>query len=1395
MKKVIKSTDMKILYAALLLFVSALTLNAQEADKFAKTDARTGEAVIPGKMDFVPGEILIKFRDGVSITPEALLAGSSLSKGVNSTLGNYKVTRAEKLFPLAKTRKSLQVVRTPQGTEMVIPNLSNIFRIVLPAESQAKGLPVNLMEVIEELKQSPEVEYAEPNYYYSIGSFKPESPEMSLVEAKNWTNENYSLKGQTGLLPNDPLYGSQWGIPAIKADEVWNTHTGDTTSIIAILDTGVDLLHPDLVENIWTNPNEIPGNGKDDDGNGYIDDVYGWDFINNDNDPKDDNSHGTHCAGIAAATGDNGIGIAGVNWKARIMAVKVFQSSGWADAATIAKGINYAAQKGATVISMSFGGYGESYTTRSALANAYATAVLVAAAGNDGLCIGPGRCPDMRPGQPLFPGAYSFVLGVEAPPSPPNGFTNYDQDGPVFSAYQDQLNYELKAPGTGILSCVPGGNYRSYSGTSMAAPMVAGAVSLYRELKSSDSQELMWGNFINTLSAYIDVKSAVTVIPKPVLNVIRYSVSDTLAGGGGDRDMKADAGETIQLEIFARNSWGPSDSIFVGVEFAEFEDQSTAAILQSETMIGSIGAYSNLSNFIDPLEIKINSIVAHGREIKFILKTWKGKQHLSESLSPLNIRVEHGTELIGVLEDTLILTPDKFWLVSNSFKIGTDGILIIKPGTTIKIEKRVINYGKILAAGTKDSTIQIIGPEGITSGRELKFEHTNFTGIGVILGNGASSYESCRFENISNISSISDNYSGLGISARNCLFKNINFKTWGFPSTLIFSQTSNLLIEKSNFYNIDGGGVYTIATNGKITGCNFSGFNDNSFYALPTSSEFSNNNILTNAKYFYSVISGISLNLPNVYWGTTDSVKISKVIVDFWDDAGRSLLKYKPLLIKPNPLAHGCVWKVVVNGFDAQDEFKILDPLGIGRHKFEVYFNRPMDVKYPPTVTMGVRYPYNQMSINENGSWSPDSLIYTVYKTLGLTQADGINRIQVTEGKDTEGFDLVPENERFNVNIQSQGSLSTDFMATPGMGKVSLEWSSPEKEVSDLLGYNMYRYSYINDSVTTDTLLVSKSLLSDTLYTDYTVVPATRYFYTYKTVKTDFSESAFSKVVAATPFTAAKGDANGDLAVNVSDIITTVSYILVKNPAPFIFEAADINSDGTINVLDVTGIVSRILNPAKSGIQNNSDVTATLFFRNDTVFISTEVPIAGIQFTLHNLTADGYTLLPGVDGFEKAVNFNADSLLFIAYSMSGKTTGPGVVPVLKLKSKSTWLDRLVLSDPSGKSITGIITKDASPAANVNRLGGLFELGQNFPNPVSGETTITFRLQRAVDEAVFTIIDSQGREIDQLRIEQPSEGENHFTWRPRTARGIYLGKLSVRLSGTYSSEKSIKMIIK
>ena len=289
----------------------------QPKDSVVRLDPRMQQ------FDFVPGEILIKYKDDVRVSNQKVAGIITMGlTSVDAIFFKYQVNAAEKLFPNEKQLKNKTILRGFNGQEFERPSLHNIYKLTLPKESI-------LYDAIEALKADESVMYAELNYVMSITDDKALTPPMTEPEARKWQalNESFPFPFDAPLIPvptpspkstpNDPLYPQQWYIPAVHADEVWDTIASDSTQVIAILDTGVDWLHPDLQNKIWVNLGEIAGNGIDDDGNGKIDDVRGWDWINSDNNPTDDNSHGTHVAGIAAAEADNGIGISGVRSEER----------------------------------------------------------------------------------------------------------------------------------------------------------------------------------------------------------------------------------------------------------------------------------------------------------------------------------------------------------------------------------------------------------------------------------------------------------------------------------------------------------------------------------------------------------------------------------------------------------------------------------------------------------------------------------------------------------------------------------------------------------------------------------------------------------------------------------------------------------------------------------------------------------------------------------------------------------------------------------------------------------------------------------------------------------------------------------------------------------------------
>ncbi|PMB28004.1 subtilisin [Fischerella thermalis CCMEE 5198] len=267
--------------------------------------------------------------------------------------------------------------------------------------------------------------------------------------------------GEKPFVDVPDLGGNNWGADLVKAPETWaKGYTGQGV-VVAVLDTGVDYNHQDLSSNIWTNSKEIPGNGKDDDGNGYIDDYYGWNFDGNNNSTLDVNGHGTHVSGTIAGV-NNGYGVTGIAYNSKIMPVKVLDDEGLGSYSAIANGIYYAVDNGADVINLSLGGGRSNDTLQKAIEYASSKGVIVVmAAGNDG------------GSQPAYPARYAKNYGLAV------GAVDQNKNLADFSnrAGADKLAY-VTAPGVNVYSTLPGNEYASYSGTSMATPHVAGVVAL-----------------------------------------------------------------------------------------------------------------------------------------------------------------------------------------------------------------------------------------------------------------------------------------------------------------------------------------------------------------------------------------------------------------------------------------------------------------------------------------------------------------------------------------------------------------------------------------------------------------------------------------------------------------------------------------------------------------------------------------------------------------------------------------------------------------------------------------------------------------------------------------------------------------------------------------------------
>ena len=377
--------------------------------------------------------------------------------------------------------------------------------------------PMRAMQALAELGNHPALEYAQPNYLHFLD-----------------------------LTPNDPSFGDLWGLhntgqsggtagADISATSAWDVTTGSSDVIVGVIDTGVDYNHPDLAANIWTNPNEIAGNGLDDDGNGYVDDIHGINAITNSGNPMDDHDHGTHVSGTIGAVGNNGVGVAGVNWSVSIIGMKFLSSGGSGTTADAIKCIDYAValkQSGVNirVLSNSWGGGGFEQALLDAINAANAVDILfVAAAGNDSL---------NNDSSPHYPSSYDApnVLAVAS--------TDRNDALSSFSNY-GATSVDMGAPGSSILSTVVGGGYASFSGTSMATPHVSGAATLllsYNDLltvadlkstlmNSGDAIPALSGKTVSGRRLNVDAALAQTDPPAPTFRLDVSPSSQTLNQG------------------------------------------------------------------------------------------------------------------------------------------------------------------------------------------------------------------------------------------------------------------------------------------------------------------------------------------------------------------------------------------------------------------------------------------------------------------------------------------------------------------------------------------------------------------------------------------------------------------------------------------------------------------------------------------------------------------------------------------------------------------------------------------------------------------------------------------------------------------------------------------------
>lgn len=1376
----------------------------------------------------VEGEIIVKFADNSSFGLEYGRDNKLKSTGISTVdkvLRKYELLSIDRLCPNDNPKRELRSSKSYNGNDVVERDLSRLCLVKIEAPADRADQPESDIraltnQLIDEFNAMDEVEFAEPNYIaYSLGMPTANSEQPAVEDNRDPDYNYFAYK----TYRKEPYYSQQWGITATNIDELWRMCEEDAEyyenhsaehAVIAILDTGVDIEHPDLADNIWTNPNEI-SNNYDDDGNGYKDDLHGYDFVNKSSIIKDYNSHGTHCAGIAAAVGTNGKGIAGANPNAYIMPVTVMQSNGTGSISTIIEGISYAKDNGADIISMSIGTYAYSVALEQVLAQAYQNSILVAAAGNDGLNIdNTALCADsFIMDMPMYPAAYTFVLGVQA--TSENGlaeFSNYDCDGPSYSQYSEEqlYNYELQAPGVSVISTVPNGKYKYFNGTSMACPLVAGGISALLHNKDYPSQEMLWGDLINTSGTHVDFAACYEAGPAPAqLQMVTYQLDDT---ENGDGDLRPDAGETMLFYPTLRTTWGAAEDITYWIEFAEYEDETTIEFIENENIdFGhNLSAYAK-SKAVNPVIFKINENVVDGRYINLVLKaTCPNAEDVIEY--EFTIQVENGVELKGLISEDMTLSPNVHYIVTETLGVTEGTTLTILPGTVLKFKDGVElhNNGKIIAKGEPDNMITFTKTDLGTGYYTMNLRRNDTLSYCIIeyanLWQQSSSIHSyCYtegdeeheyFRTVMNDDSRDDieiRYTKTALIDNSILRYNrfigtfniinsnviynsiVNSNVCGLPkftrsstSTITSLHYHPSVIEASNNiienYWRDGDSHSSYTSSNNVLGSVLLGNIFNNRVTDYSGNTVSNYNIGTSGNEM------IKLSAKGTYLGSSDNAVISTRIYDINTPEHNTLndIEASTAERRPSSVAHGIVWKVLVNGKDAQDEFDEVIPLGVGRHKFEVYFNRPMDKNVAPMVAMGVRPPYTQNAIAQDGSWNAEGTIYTVYLDLNAsTVTDGLNRIYVANARDNEYFEIPFENKRFNVQVSAAGSMSTGFEATPGIGKVELTWENDSTYFNDHLGWNMYRYQK-NERGATDTILINTEMITDTTFTDFDVVPGERYYYFYKTLRTNLTESEASTNVSTVPLTAQPGDANGSLAVDVADIVTVVSYITGDVPQPFVFGAADINGDGEIDVMDIVGIVNVIIY-GRYDTDRGPVATAKYYVEDGILYVDTPVELGGVQVYLDCDDESMIEVLGSMDKFEQVRQFvNDGRYMFMAYSMSGEKLSAGKHAILKVGYAD--VDEMILADPKGSNVLAV-----EETVGVTENDDIFILNAPYPNPFNSSINIPYLIAKNDGKVSFTITNVMGQEVANIELGTQSRGRYSYEWQPKSdvPTGIYI----------------------
>ncbi len=588
---------MKKFYPLLLLFMMLLSFKQEDPSAIHR-----GKFVLPKGVtskDYLPNTLIIKFKNNANKNVNSI--NSKAKKQLN--IAGVSINSLFKLFPSIKENQGSQI----QKVSDPLPDLNTIYVANYDGNS-------NIVKVINALLEDQQILYAEPSYIY-----------------------------KTSFLPNDPGYVNQNYLNKVMAPQAWDVIKNAANVIIGIVDSGSDLQHDDLMGNTYINASD-PVNGVDDDGDGYIDNFYGWDFVGNsastmipDNNPdvtSDTTDHGVHVSGIASAVSNNSKGVASIAYNAKLMIIKTGADNNGRAIYKGYEGIKYAADHGAAIINCSWGGAGGGQFGQDIIDYAVAKGSLViAAAGNDNTDV------------PDYPASYKGVLAVASVSS-----------SDVKSSFSNFGNHiAISAPGNNIYNTLNDNKYGFKSGTSMAAPLVASAAALVKaKYPNYNGQQI--GEVLRTTADPIDLLnvSFSGKLGKGRLNVlnaltqitssVRYQRINITDQSNGVRAANSELTLKLDLKSFLTPITGLNINISSTSPYVE--------ILNPTITVGALGTLESVNN-VGPIKVKVRENTPQNEQVTFKFKYMgNGGVYIDEEQYTITVALDYLNVTVNQLSTT-----------------------------------------------------------------------------------------------------------------------------------------------------------------------------------------------------------------------------------------------------------------------------------------------------------------------------------------------------------------------------------------------------------------------------------------------------------------------------------------------------------------------------------------------------------------------------------------------------------------------------------------------------------------------------------------------------------------------------------------------------------------------